>query len=160
MYENRHVDRKTGVKTARNAAEKILTHVKMRETGGRYKKVDSNKNPAWSEIVDKRRFVMATATESARKKLVEDFRALTADTEELLRATASITGERASAARTKVEERLRAAKEAVGEFRDDLAERGRVAAEAADRAVRDHPWESVAVAAGIGFLLGMLTARR
>ena len=103
---------------------------------------------------------MATATESARKKLVEDFRALTADTEELLRATATLTGERASAARARVEERLRVAKEAVGEFREDVVERGRAAAQAADRTVRDHPWESVAVAAGIGFLLGMLTARR
>ncbi|MDA8363367.1 MAG: DUF883 family protein [Gammaproteobacteria bacterium] len=103
---------------------------------------------------------MATATESARKKLVEDFRALTADTEELLRATATLTGERASAARARVEERLRVAKEAVGEFREDVVERGRAAAQAADRTVRDHPWESVAVAAGVGFLLGMLTARR
>ena len=39
-------------------------------------------------------------------------------------------------------------------------ERGRAAAESADRTVRDHPWESVAIAAGLGFLLGMLTARR
>ncbi len=103
---------------------------------------------------------MATATESARRKLIEDFKALTADTEELLRATATQTGERASAARTRVEERLRAAKDAVGEFRDDVVERGRAAAETADRTVRDHPWESVAIAAGLGFLLGMLTARR
>ena len=103
---------------------------------------------------------MTTATESARRKLVDDFKALTADTEELLRATATLTGERASAARTRVEERLRAAKDAVGEFSGDVVERGRAAAEAADRTVRDHPWESVAIAAGLGFLLGMLTARR
>ncbi len=103
---------------------------------------------------------MVTATETARKKLVEDFKALTNDTEELLRATASQTGERASAARARVEERLRAAKEAADEFREDIAARGRAAAETADRTVRDHPWESVAVAAGVGFLLGMLTARR
>lgn len=103
---------------------------------------------------------MTTATEAARRKLVDDFKALTADTEELLRATASQTGERASAARTRVEERLRQAKEAVDDFREDVAARGRAAAESADRTVRDHPWESVAIAAGLGFLLGMLTARR
>ena len=103
---------------------------------------------------------MATATEAARKKLVDDFKALTTDTEELLRATANQTGERASAARERVEERLRKAKETVDELREDVMERSRAAAEAADRTVRDHPWESVAVAAGIGFLLGMLSGRR
>jgi ElaB/YqjD/DUF883 family membrane-anchored ribosome-binding protein len=103
---------------------------------------------------------MATATEAARKKLVDDFKALTTDTEELLRATASQTGERASAIRARVEERLRKTKEAVDELREDVVERSRAAAEAADRTVREHPWESVAVAAGVGFLLGMLTARR
>jgi len=102
---------------------------------------------------------MATATE-ARRKLVDDFKALAADTEELLRATASQTGERASVARTRVEERLREAKEAVDELREDVIESSRAAAEAAERTVREHPWESVAVAAGIGFLLGMLSGRR
>ena len=40
---------------------------------------------------------MTMETEAARKKLVDDFKALTTDTEELLRATANQTGERASA---------------------------------------------------------------
>ena len=103
---------------------------------------------------------MATATEAARKKLVDDFKALTTDTEELLRATANQTGERASAARARVEKRLRKAKEAVDKLRDDVLESSRAAAETADRTVRDHPWESVAVAAGVGFILGVLTSRR
>lgn len=103
---------------------------------------------------------MATTTEAARKKLVDDFKALTADTEELLRATANQTGERVSAARARVEERLREAREAVEELREDVVARTRAAAETADRTVREHPWESVAIAAGVGFLLGMLTARR
>ena len=100
---------------------------------------------------------MTMATEAARKKLVDDFKALTTDTEELLRATANQTGERASAARARVEERLHKAKEAMDELREDVMERSRAAA---DRTVRDHPWESVAVAAGVGFLLGMLSGRR
>jgi ElaB/YqjD/DUF883 family membrane-anchored ribosome-binding protein len=103
---------------------------------------------------------MATATEAARNKLVDDFKALAADTEELLRATANQTGERASAARARVEERLRKAKEGLDELREDVMEHSREAAEAADRTVREHPWESVAVAAGVGFLLGILTSRR
>ena len=103
---------------------------------------------------------MATATEAARQKLAEDFKALTEDTEELLRATASQTGERVTAARARVEERLRQAKDAAEEFRDDVVAQTRAAAQVADRTVRTHPWESVANAVGIGFLLGMLTGRR
>lgn len=103
---------------------------------------------------------MATATEAARQKLAEDFKALTEDTEELLRATASQTGERVTAARARVEERLRQAKDAAEEFRDDVVAQTRAAAQVADRTVRTHPWESVAIAVGIGFLLGMLTGRR
>lgn len=99
-------------------------------------------------------------TEVVRKKLVDDFKALTSDTEELLRATASQTGERVTAARARVEERLTKAKVAASELREDVVARTRAAAETADRTVRAHPWESVAVAAGIGFLLGMLTSRR
>ncbi len=103
---------------------------------------------------------MDMPTDAARRKLAEDFRALTSDTEELLRATATQTGERVSAARARVEERLREAKAAAAEMGEDMLSRGRAAAESADRTVRAHPWESVAIAAGVGFLLGMLTSRR
>ncbi len=105
---------------------------------------------------------MATVapTDAARQKLTDDFKALYSDTEELLRATATQTGERVSAARARVEERLREARTTAAEMSDDLIARTKAAAESADRTVRAHPWESIAVAAGIGFLLGMLTARR
>jgi len=103
---------------------------------------------------------MDMPTDTARQKLAKDFRALTADTEELLRATANQTGERITAARARVEERLREAKEAAAEMGESVLERTRAAADTADRTVRAHPWESVAIAAGVGFLLGMLTARR
>lgn len=103
---------------------------------------------------------MVTETQAARKKLVDDFKALTSDTEELLRATAGQAGERVTAARLRVEESLNDAKEAVAEFGDTVVDRTRQAARATDEAVRSHPWESVAIAAGVGFLLGMLTSRR
>jgi ElaB/YqjD/DUF883 family membrane-anchored ribosome-binding protein len=103
---------------------------------------------------------MTSETQAARERLVDDFKALTADTEELLRATASQTGERITAARARVEEQLRAARDAIAEAGEGALERTRAAARATDRAVRDHPWESVTIAAAVGFLLGMLTSRR
>jgi ElaB/YqjD/DUF883 family membrane-anchored ribosome-binding protein len=103
---------------------------------------------------------MDMPTDTARNKLAKDFKALTADTEELLRATANQTGDKVNAVRARVEERLREAKATAEELGEDVLGRTRAAAESADRTVRAHPWESVAIAAGVGFLLGMLTARR
>lgn len=103
---------------------------------------------------------MATQTQAAKDKLVTDFRAVIGDTEELLRATASQTGERVSAARERVEERLRAAREELAELQASAAQRAKQAAHATDEYVHEHPWQSVGVAAAVGFLLGMLTARR
>ncbi len=103
---------------------------------------------------------MTTQTQAARDKLVEDFKALATDAEELLRATASQTGERVDAARARVEERLRASRDKLAKLEQDVVEHTRATARATDQMVREHPWESVGIAAAVGFLLGMLTGRR
>ena len=41
-----------------------------------------------------------------------------------------------------------------------MMERTKEAARATDEYVHEHPWQAVGAAAGIGFLLGMLIARR
>jgi len=41
----------------------------------------------------------------------------------------------------------------------DLQERTILASKAADQLVRDHPYESVGIAFGVGLLLGLLAAR-
>jgi len=41
-----------------------------------------------------------------------------------------------------------------------VLESAREAGRSADGYVREHPWESIAVGAGVGLLLGMLIARR
>ena len=103
---------------------------------------------------------MATQTEAARNKLVADFRAVIGDTEELLRATANQTGERVKEARERVEDRLREAREQLEELQASVTERAKQAAHVTDEYVHDHPWQSVGVAAAVGFLLGLLTCRR
>lgn len=99
-------------------------------------------------------------TEAAREKLVEDFRTVVSDTEELLRATANQSGERINAARQRVEESLRDTKRRIAELEDDALERARVAAKRTDDYVREHPWESIGIAGTVGVLLGMLLSRR
>ncbi|MBI3898882.1 MAG: DUF883 domain-containing protein [Gammaproteobacteria bacterium] len=101
-----------------------------------------------------------TQTEAAREKLVKDFRAVVADTEELLRATATQTGEKVTAVRARVEERLAVSKQQLAELERGIAEKTRAAARATDDLVRQHPWQSVGIAAATGFLIGLLTSRR
>lgn len=99
-------------------------------------------------------------TEVAREKLINDFRAVVSDSEELLRATAGQAGERITAARERAEESLRDAKQRIAELEDSAFERARVAARQTDEYVREHPWESIGIAGAVGVLVGMLISRR
>ena len=106
----------------------------------------------------------ATATEAEvekgiRGKLVEDLKAVVADAEELLKATASQTGERIAAARAKAEESLKAAKARLAEQEGAVMAKTRAAAKAAEDYVRANPWKAVGIAAGAGFVLCLLSTR-
>ena len=91
------------------------------------------------------------------EKIITDAKVLVADVEELLKATASQTGERVAAARARLQVALIDAK-------DTIALNARHAAQATDSYVHEHPWKSVGVtagvAAGIGLLVGLLIGRR
>ena len=87
--------------------------------------------------------------ETAKNNLMDDLRAVLADAEALLRATADQAGPHVQEARARAEESLRSA-------RERLEGTGRQL----DAQVREHPWAAVGVAAGIGLLVGVLLARK
>ena len=95
-----------------------------------------------------------------RGKLVEDLKAVVADAEELLKASASQTGERIAAARAKAEESLKAAKARLAEEKAAVMAKTKAAAKATDDYVRGNPWMAVGIAVAVGFVLGILAARR
>jgi ElaB/YqjD/DUF883 family membrane-anchored ribosome-binding protein len=97
---------------------------------------------------------------TARAQLAQDFRTVVDDTEELLRATADQTGERIKSARARMQESLVEAKRRLAELQADVVETTKAAAKRTDDYVHEHPWQSIGVAAAIGFLLGMLISRR
>lgn len=94
------------------------------------------------------------------ERLVRDLRAVIVDAEDLVKATASQTGERIERVRAKAEESLRSAREQLEMAGDDVGTRVRAAAADVDDQVRTHPWATAGVAAGIGLLLGMLVSRK
>jgi ElaB/YqjD/DUF883 family membrane-anchored ribosome-binding protein len=95
-----------------------------------------------------------------KEKLAADLKVIITDAEELLKATAAQQGEKISAVRTRVEESLNAARSWVVELEQATEEKAREAAKATDVYIRANPWEAVAIAAGIGFILGTLARRR
>jgi ElaB/YqjD/DUF883 family membrane-anchored ribosome-binding protein len=93
-------------------------------------------------------------------KLVEDLRAVVADAEELLKATADQTGTRIAAARGKAEESLKAAKARLDEQEAAVMAKTKAVAKATEDYVRDNPWKAVGIAAAAGLVLGILAKRR
>jgi ElaB/YqjD/DUF883 family membrane-anchored ribosome-binding protein len=92
-------------------------------------------------------------------KLVEDLKTVVRDAEELLRATAGQTGEKIESVRARAQESLRSAKARLAEAGAEIEGRARAAAKSADAYVHENPWTAVAIAAGIGFLAGLLSRR-
>jgi ElaB/YqjD/DUF883 family membrane-anchored ribosome-binding protein len=95
-----------------------------------------------------------------KAKLMEDLRTVFVDVEELLKATASQTGERITAARAKAEESLKVAKAQLAEVQSAVAAQTKAAAKAADDYVRANPWQAVGISAAVGVFVGMLITRR
>ncbi len=83
------------------------------------------------------------------EKLMQDMRAVVLDAEELLKATASQTGERVEKVRSKVEDSLKSARARLQE-----------AGAGIDEQVHNNPWTTAGIAAGIGLVIGFLVARR
>jgi len=81
--------------------------------------------------------------------LAEDARALMA-------ATADVAGEKVSEARKRLAAALESGKKILGQVKDKAVE----GAKATDEAVREHPYQALAIAFGVGAIAGYLISRR
>ena len=82
-----------------------------------------------------------TTANAAKDELLAEFQALVADTDSLKRAR----------------DTLRDTKDSL---KDNVRERSQAAVDATEVYVGEHPWQSIGIAAGVGFLLGLLVSRR
>lgn len=106
---------------------------------------------------------MDDATRSLKegqKRLADDFKAVVNDAEELLRHAARDAGEGYNQARERLEQSLKTARAELNTLEKAMLDNARRAGQATDGYVRNHPWESIGIGAGVGLLLGMLIARR
>lgn len=97
---------------------------------------------------------------SRRDSLVEDFSALLAEAEDLLKHATEETGEKAQALRQQVEARLLNARLRLQELEGDAVAKAKAASRVTDEYVHDHPWQTVGIAAAVGFVVGLLLNRR
>lgn len=92
--------------------------------------------------------------------LIDDLRAIVRDAEDLLRATEGHASERVEEIRARAQDSLEGAKERLRTIGDDAEAKVRTAARSTDTYVRENPWKAVAIAVGVGFLIGTLGRRR
>ena len=98
--------------------------------------------------------------DESRDKLVADLRAVIADAEDYLGASIGQAGEAYIVARRKLERRLDTAKAQATQAQRLVVGKSRAAARAADGYVHQNPWQSIALAASVGLLAGLLISRR
>jgi ElaB/YqjD/DUF883 family membrane-anchored ribosome-binding protein len=97
-------------------------------------------------------FSNMTSREGTKEKLVEDLKILARDAEELVKAAGGQLNEKSRAEVSAALDRVKAGCRA-------LQSRAREGARQADRLVREHPYQSIGLAFGIGLLIGVLVKR-
>ena len=99
------------------------------------------------------------ARDVSKEKLLQDFRSVVTDAEDLLRATAGQAGEKVAAVRGRIQENLEIAKERLATAEHAVVAKTKETAKVTDEYVHEHPWTAVGIGAGVGLLVGMLISR-
>lgn len=95
-----------------------------------------------------------------KERLAADVNAVLVDAEELLKQAAQATGEEAKALRNRAQDAIGRARDSLVHLEQRAVAQTKAAAHATDNWVHDHPWTAVGIAAGVGFLIGLVVNRK
>lgn len=95
-----------------------------------------------------------------KEQLFNEFKVVISDAEALLKATAGQGGEKIAELRAKAEQSLKTVKARLDDAEFAMLAKTKAAAKATDVYVHENPWRSVASAASVGLVVGLLIARR
>ncbi|MGF1677940.1 MAG: YqjD family protein [Candidatus Methylacidiphilales bacterium] len=95
-----------------------------------------------------------------RDKLVEDLRLVLHDAELLTKETANDLTGKAKELRDKLAVRVSQAKEQLADLDVVVKDKALQGARETDRVIREHPYESLGIAFGVGILVGVLLNRK
>ncbi len=97
-----------------------------------------------------------SATKLNREKLITNLKRVATECEELLKATAGAVGDKAHEVRQRLSEALATAKRNCRELEEKAVE----GAKATDKVIREHPYQPLGIAFGVGLLIGVLVTRK
>ena len=103
---------------------------------------------------------MAKRMKADQEALMSDLQDALSDTESMLSDLASDGGQMAKDLRQRLTDNLQNVKAKLIETEELVTEKAKYAAKATDDYVHENPWQSIGVAVGVGFLVGMLVSRR
>jgi ElaB/YqjD/DUF883 family membrane-anchored ribosome-binding protein len=109
----------------------------------------------WTRVYYERKIIMEAAKRGDNEKTLHDLGTAVREGEDLLKAAAGEPGEKGRALRAKLETAVEKAKA----LYERLEEKTVAAAKAADQTVREHPYQAIGIAFGVGLLIGVLAAR-
>lgn len=89
-----------------------------------------------------------------------DVKTLVKDAQTLLSAAAALTGEKAEDMRARGMEMLDVALGKASQVQGQAIVKGKELAHTADVYVKDNPWRTIAAAAGVGLLVGVILGRK
>ncbi|MDZ4742720.1 MAG: DUF883 family protein [Verrucomicrobiota bacterium] len=97
---------------------------------------------------------------TSKQKLIDDLKIVISDAEVVLKETAGQLGDKASAARLKLEEGIKVAKVRLNEADKIVREKARIATDATDKYIHDNPYKAIGTGFAIGLIIGLLIRGR
>lgn len=95
-------------------------------------------------------------SEQIKDQAFSELQSLIEESEKLLNDSAALVGEEAETLRAQLQLKLKQAGTAVGNVRD----KARPVVDATETYIGGHPWQTVAISAGFGLVVGLLLGRR
>ena len=97
-----------------------------------------------------------TINEVSTDKLVTDLKRVVQDSQELLQASAGAVGDKAHDLRDRLAKTIESARDTCRRVEDKALQGAKVT----DKVIRDHPYQSIGLAFGLGVLIGVLVTRK
>ncbi|QXI26981.1 DUF883 family protein [Pseudomonas vanderleydeniana] len=103
-----------------------------------------------------RKSAVQAAEDQIKDQAFSELQALIQESEKLLKDSATLVGEEGESLRAQVSQKLKQALDSVTHVRDST----RPVVEATETYIGGHPWQTVAISAGFGLVVGLLLGRR
>ncbi|WP_017905686.1 DUF883 family protein [Pseudomonas asplenii] len=103
-----------------------------------------------------RKSAIQAAEDQIKDQAFSELQALIQESEKLLKDSATLVGEEGESLRAQVSQKLKQALDSVTHVRETT----RPVVEATETYIGGHPWQTVAISAGFGLVVGLLLGRR